>query len=193
LDTYPIYYFAASSPFVKYPTEMNKSDEILISAIIDKPIDERANNHLFQQDPLEQMERFMANERKNDLTPPLFHESHSSMPLKEYVRKSSNWVLDFHWIFTLNYFIDLLPANKLYYFIKNYPSLDNFILYWMWWSYSLNKELERIVKDPFRCVGSMPWLELEADQQLSSINCDIEKNKTNTTPQTNRCSYISFF
>lgn len=88
----------------------------------------------------------------------VFEEAHLGMPLKEYIRKWSNWVIDFHWIFTLKYFIDFLPTNKLLFFIKNYPSLDNFILHWMWWSYTLNKDLERLTKDPFRAVGTIPWL-----------------------------------
>jgi hypothetical protein len=191
---YPIYYFAASSPFVKYPIAMSSSDERLINAMIDKPIDERTGTRLFKQDPLEQIERYMANMARrfsdDDLGSSssgssnnigsIFRETHSSMPLKEYVRKWSNWVLDFHWIFTLNYFIDLLPANKLYYFIKNYPSLDNFILYWMWWSYSLSKEVERVVQDPFRSVGSMPWLELDDDDDN-----DNDNDNHNTTNNSN--------
>jgi len=91
----------------------------------------------------------------------LFNESHSNMPLKEYIRKWSNWVIDFHWISTLKFFIDYLPTNKLHFYLKNYPSLDNFILHWMWWSYSLNKDIERFTKDPFRAIGSTPWLQFD--------------------------------
>jgi len=105
------------------------------------------------------------------------------MPLKEYIRKWSNWVIDFHWIFTLKYFIEFLPTNKLHFFIKNYPSLDNFILHWMWWSYSLNKDLERFTKDPFRAIGSMPWLTYDVCDR------DIDKNEikeTETKAKTNK-------
>ena len=122
----------------------------------------------------------------------VFEEAHSGIPLKEYIRKWSNWVIDFHWIFTLEYFIDFLPTNKLLFFIKNYPSLDNFILHWMWWSYTLSKDLERFTKDPFRAIGSTPWLcfDINTDNDnespvILSIKNDtkIEDKTLNTTKE----------
>ena len=159
LDTYPVYFFAASSPFVKYAVSFNETDRRIVQNLVDSPIDDRFNIDSVDEDPLEQLEKFQAKTRhlkEPNLT--VFDEAHANMPLKEYIRKWSNWVIDFHWIFTLKYFIEFLPTNKLHFFIKNYPSLDNFILHWMWWSYSLNKDLERFTKDSFRAIGSMPWL-----------------------------------
>jgi hypothetical protein len=120
---------------------------------------------------LEQLEKYQAKAR-SEKSPNLnvFDEAHANMPLKEYIRKWSNWIIDFHWIFTLKYFIEFLPTNKLHFFIKNYPSLDNFILNWMWWSYSLNKDLECFTKDPFRAIGSMPWLSFDLNNSNKSSN-----------------------
>lgn len=92
------------------------------------------------------------------------------MTLKNYIRKWSNWVIDIDWIFVLKFLVDILPSDKLYMFIKHYPILDNFLLNWMWWSYTLNRDLEAFTHDPFRGIGSMPWL----------VN-DINNNSANKT------------
>ena len=171
MDTYPVYFFAASSPFIKYSVEFTEHDERIVNHLVENPIDDRFSNKSVEEDPLEQLEKFQARVRnQNMLNLSIFDETHTNMPLKEYIRKWSNWVIDFHWIFTLKYFIEFLPTNKLLFFIKNYPSLDNFILHWMWWSYSLNKDLERFTKDPFRAIGSMPWLTYDVCHR------DINKN-----------------
>lgn len=99
------------------------------------------------------------------------------MTLKNYIRKWSNWVIDFHWIFVLKYLLEALPTEKLYFFIKHYPILDNFILNWMWWSYTLNRDLEVFTKDPFRGIGSMPWL-------INDINNNSTKKVDNNNSQT---------
>lgn len=170
MDTYPVYFFAASSPFIKYAVEFSENDQKIVNHLVENPIDDRFSNKSVEEDPLEQLEKFQTRVRnQNMLNLSIFDESHTNMPLKEYIRKWSNWVIDFHWIFTLKYFIEFLPTNKLLFFIKNYPSLDNFILHWMWWSYSLNKDLERFTKDPFRAIGSMPWLTYDVCQR------DIDK------------------
>ena len=117
----------------------------------------------------------------------MFNEAHSDMPLKKYIRRWTNWVIDFHWIFTLKYFIEKLPTNKLYYFIKNYPILDNFILHWMWWSYSINKDLEVFTSDPFRGIGTTPWLMSE----ISNKNLgEFLQNHYNMNDNSNKESLI---
>ena len=188
MDTYPVYFFAASSPFIKYAVEFTENDQKIVNHLVENPIDDRFSNKSVEEDPLEQLEKFQARVRnQNMLNLSIFDETHTNMPLKEYIRKWSNWVIDFHWIFTLKYFIEFLPTNKLLFFIKNYPSLDNFILHWMWWSYSLNKDLERFTKDPFRAIGSMPWLTYDVchrdvDKQPKPAH-ELSSQKTRDTKQ----------
>ena len=155
-----MYFFAGSSPFVKYGVELNEQDEKLISYLIEKPLDDNFKVEHIEEDPLDNLEKYQTKiKNENDVkTMAEFTEAHAAMPLKKYIRRWSNWVVDLHWLFTLKYFMESLPSAKLYYFIKNYPILDNFILHWMWWSYSLNKDIEIFTKDSFRAIGSMPWL-----------------------------------
>ena len=156
----PVYFFAGSSPFVKYAVDLNQKDEKLVSYLIENPLDDNFKEEDIEQDPLDNLEKYQTKiKNENDLkTMSQFTEAHAAMPLKKYIRRWSNWVIDLHWLFTLKYFMESLPSAKLYYFIKNYPILDNFILHWMWWSYSLNKDIEIFTKDAFRAIGSMPWL-----------------------------------
>ena len=112
----------------------------------------------------------------------MFSKAHAEMPLKMYIKKWSNWVVDLHWLFTLKYFMESLPSAKLYYFIKNYPILDNFILHWMWWSYSLNKDIEIFTEDAFRAIGTMPWLMNDikiGESAQSKVKIDDKKKMKN--------------
>ena len=156
-----------------------EKDEEMVEYLVNKPIDDKFCRETSEQDPLELLQNFQEKsrlEKEPNLT--IFEEAHPSIPLKEYIRKWCSWVIDFHWLFTLKYFIELLPTNKLYYFIKNYPSLDNFVLHWMWWSYLLNKDLERFTKDPFRGIGSTPWL----NDDIGTKNQDKPKERVDEKP-----------
>lgn len=169
-----MYFFAGSSPFVKHSVELNESDKKLIDHLADRPIEDIFKGENPEQDPLEMLEKFQTKLRQDPTIPPqvLFNELHGSTQMnsnigfKKYIRRWSNWVIDFNWIYSLKFFLENLHENKMFYLVKNYPILDNFILHWMWWSYSLNKDMEFYTKDAFRGVGSMPWL----------INDDINNN-----------------
>ncbi|CAF0852849.1 unnamed protein product [Brachionus calyciflorus] len=170
----PVYFFAGSSPFVRQSAELNESDKKLINNLVDRPIEDIFKTETPEQDPLEMLEKFQNKIRQEANLPPqqvsfndfINSSTTNNIGLKKYIRRWSNWVIDFNWIYSLKFLIENLHDNKLFYMIKNYPILDNFILHWMWWSYSLNKDMEFYTKDAFRGVGSMPWL----------VNDDINNN-----------------
>jgi hypothetical protein len=161
---------------------LNVEDEKLISYLVEQPLDVNFKPEHVDEDPLDQLEKFQAKiKNENDVEQlALFMNAHAEMPLKRYIRRWSNWVVDLHWLFTLQYFMESLPSAKLYYFIKNYPILDNFILHWMWWSYSLNKDIEIFTKDSFRAVGTMPWLVNDinlSEESLTKVEVSVNKKK----------------
>lgn len=53
----------------------------------------------------------------------------------------------------------------------------------MWWSYSLNKDLERLTKDPFRAIGTMPWLVFDADFKENEAEKPVVGLKTPKTAE----------
>ncbi len=189
LDNNPIYFFASASPFVRQPVFVNHTDDEIIRNLVERPMDTMYSNSQNpnyndddDQDVLKKMEDFQLNNLNRpqsdaELNSVIFNETHTNIPLKEYIRKWSNWVIDFHWVFTLKFFIDSLPTNKLYNFIKLYPTLDNFILHWMWWSYTLSKDLERFTNDPFCAAGTMPWLTNRPNTLQTILKSSLLKSK----------------
>jgi hypothetical protein len=189
---------------------VNNVDDKIIRDLIERPLDTRfrPNNDLNNddnrnadrgtdddEDILRKLEIF---QHKNltqsntnmELNSVIFNETHTNIPLKEYIRKWSNWVIDFHWVFTLKFFIDSLPTDKLYNFIKLYPTLDNFILHWMWWSYTLSKDLERFTNDPFCAAGTMPWLTQQANMIKPDLtNALLQSHKTMSIPPSKYYQY----
>lgn len=114
----------------------------------------------------------------------IFNDTHWLLPLKEYIRKISNWVIDVHWILILKYFIDTLPTHKLNKFIQKYPTLDNFILNWMYYSYEINNNLEQYTKDPFSACGTMPWLLTDYESRLNTAGKSLFYLLNNSLNQT---------
>ena len=173
---------------------MSETDKQIINNIVDNPIDVRFAEFIDDEsdgfDSLAELEKIQqsvhrgepsGSNKKNDdfIHSNIFNETHKNVPLKEYIRKWISWVNDFHWALILKYFIDSLPTYKLHYFIKNYPSLDNFVLHWMWWSYTLSCDLERSTKDPFRAAGTMPWLLLDNNNHPDNLSNIKLKNCKN--------------
>lgn len=143
---------------------MNETDKKIIDHLVEKPIEDVFRTETPRQDPLEMLEKFQAKLRQetqdqNKLFSEIFNPAQmNNVGFKKYIRRWSNWVIDFNWIYSLKFFLENLHESKMFYLIKNYPILDNYVLHWMWWSYSLNKDMEFYTKDAFRGVGSMPWL-----------------------------------
>ena len=172
---------------------MNEKDKKLINHLVENPLDDHFTMEQIEQDPMEIVENHYKtnttkpinknNSGENKLSSSLSTSPTSpDVPFKRYIRKWTNWIIDYHWIFTLKFLIESLPTNKLYFFIKNYPILDNFILHWMWWSYTLNKDIENLTNDPFRAIGSMPWL---ANDIIKYVDTKINEFNNNNNQKSN--------
>jgi hypothetical protein len=176
---------------------MNEKDKKVIKALVNMPLDSKYTTEKIDQDPVDELEKYQIKLKPeaflNPIIPPRYNENltqvnNSSVQLKKYIRRLSNWIVDFHWIFTLKFLVETLPTNKLYQFIKTYPILDNFILQWMWWSYMLNKDLEILTKDQFSGCGSMPWLctDVEKDAASSTNSSENFFNQSRRSSAANR-------
>ena len=178
--------------------------------MVEKPLDISFNPEKAELDPLEELEAHQAKLKaateknssyfkiKQQQPHHRYDESQSTtsdpnVHLKRFLKKWSSWIVDFHWVFTLKYLIETLPTNKLLQFIKNYPILDNFIVHWMWWLYSMSKDMEEITKDAFSGIGSMPWLLSDVRKSAeSSSMANFPGNLMNGRKSQTRSSSTNF-
>jgi hypothetical protein len=56
-DTYPVYFFASSSPFVKCSIRFNDNDRRIVQYLVDFPLDERFHVDSIHVDTIEQLEK----------------------------------------------------------------------------------------------------------------------------------------